>query len=141
MRVHPVAPLLAPREVISHFQINGYDIFPKDLIIVNVWAITRDPNYWDKSEEFFPERFINNSIDFKRQHFEFLSFGSGRRFCPEMNMGLAIVELALSNLLHCFYWEPPKGMKNYDISVDEQRGITLFKKIPLELIPINYPDS
>ncbi|XP_021901313.1 cytochrome P450 71B25-like [Carica papaya] len=141
MRIHFLVPLLTPREVISHFQINGYDIFPKDLIIINAWGIARDPNYWDKSEEFFPERFIDNPVDYKGQYFEFLPFGSGRRICPGMNMGLAIIELALANLLHCFNWEPPKGIKNHDISLDEEGGITLFKKMPLELVPIAYPHS
>lgn len=141
LRLHPVAPLLVVREVMSHFKMNEYDIFPKDLIIINAWGIARDPSYWDKPEEFFPERFIENSIDFRGQHFEFLPFGSGRRICPGINMGLAAVELALANLLYCFNWEAPKGMENHDINLDEKGGITLSKKIPLELVPIAYFES
>ena len=44
-RLHPPAALLLPRETMSHFKINGYDIYPKMLVQVNAWAIGRDPKY------------------------------------------------------------------------------------------------
>ncbi|TXG56182.1 hypothetical protein EZV62_017495 [Acer yangbiense] len=75
LRLHPPAPLLVARETISHFKIDGYDVNP---IQVNVWAIGRDPKYWKNAEEFYPERFTDNSIDYKGQNFEFLPFGSGK---------------------------------------------------------------
>ena len=39
LRLHPPVPLLIPRETMSRFKINGYDIYPKMLLQVNVWAI------------------------------------------------------------------------------------------------------
>ncbi|KAL5759982.1 hypothetical protein ACOSP7_018484 [Xanthoceras sorbifolium] len=111
LRLHPPAPMLLARETISHFKVNGYDINPKTLIQVNIWAIGRDPKYWKNPEEFYPERFVDNSIDLKGQNFEFLLFGSGRRICPGIHMGLKTSELALANLLYCFNWKLPNGMK------------------------------
>ena len=35
----------------------------------------------------FPSRFIDNNIDAKGQHFELLTFGSGRKICPGLNGG------------------------------------------------------
>ncbi|KAK2636616.1 hypothetical protein Ddye_031408 [Dipteronia dyeriana] len=126
LRLHPAAPLLLPRETISHFKVNGYDIHPKKTIIqVNVWAIGRDPNYWKKPEEFYPERFMDNSTDFKGQNFEFLPFGSGRRSCPGIIMGLKTVEVALANLLYEFNWKLPNGMKEEDIIMEEAIGRAL----------------
>ena len=43
LRLHPPAPLLLPRETMSHFKLNGYDIPPNAHLHVNVWAIGRDP--------------------------------------------------------------------------------------------------
>ncbi|XP_031284873.1 cytochrome P450 71B10-like [Pistacia vera] len=140
LRLHPPAPLLIPREAISQFNVNGYNIYPKTLIQVNAWAIGRDPKYWNNPEEFSPERFMNNSIDLKGQNFEFLPFGSGRRSCPAMHMGLITSELALANLLYCFDWKLPNGMKEDDLNMDESAGVslTVSKKIPLILVPVNY---
>ncbi|KAK2636612.1 hypothetical protein Ddye_031404 [Dipteronia dyeriana] len=140
LRLHPPAPLLVARETISHFKVDGYDINPKTLIQVNVWAIGRDPKYWKNPEEFYPERFMDSSIDYKGQNFEFLPFGSGRRVCPGIYLGTRTSELALANLLYCFNWKLPDGMKEEDINMEEGVGVSLnlSKKTALNLVPLNY---
>ncbi|KAK9033993.1 hypothetical protein V6N11_050172 [Hibiscus sabdariffa] len=143
LRLHPPAPLLIAREAISHFKINNYDICPGTLIQINVWAIARDSNYWKNPEEFFPERFSDNTIDFKGQDFEFLPFGGGRRVCPGLYMGTVTVELLLANLLYCFDWCLTDGMKQTYMNMEEQGGqcVTLNKKTPLLLMPVKYLDA
>ncbi|XP_060969196.1 cytochrome P450 71B35-like [Cannabis sativa] len=105
LRLHPPAPLLLPRETISHVTINGYEIEPKTMLQVNIWAIGQDPRSWKDLEEFIPERFLDNSINLKGQHFEMLPFGSGRRACPAIHMGTTMAELGLANLLYSFEWK------------------------------------
>ena len=136
LRLHPPVPLLLPRETMSHFEINGYHIYPKTQVQVNVWAIGRDPNLWKNPEEFLPERFMDNSVDFRGQHFELLPFGAGRRICPGMYMVIATVELALANLLYRFNWNLPNGMREADINMEEAAGLTVRKKFALNLVPI-----
>ncbi|XP_023529060.1 cytochrome P450 71B26-like [Cucurbita pepo subsp. pepo] len=136
LRLHPPASLLLPRETISPFKLNGYDIEPKAHLHINVWAIGRDPKSWTNPEEFFPERFIGSNIDYKGQNFELLPFGGGRRICPGINMGTFTVELALANLLLCFDWKLPNRIKEEDEDMEEDVGITVAKKSPLQLIPV-----
>ncbi|XP_048136334.1 cytochrome P450 71B10-like [Rhodamnia argentea] len=136
MRLHPPNVLLVPRETMGHFKLFGYDIDPKTRIQVNVWGIGRDPNLWESPEEFVPERFEGSPIDYKGNHFELLTFGAGRRICPGISMGMAVVELALANVLHSFDWKLPEGMTEKDVSMEEGAGQTVFKKVPLTLLPV-----
>lgn len=55
-----------------------------------------------------------------------------------MHMGLAIIELALANLLYCFDWKLPYGMKEEDINMKEATGLVIDKKYPLQLVPNKY---
>ncbi|XP_054792484.1 cytochrome P450 71A1-like [Prosopis cineraria] len=137
LRLYPPAPLMVPREATERCEIGGYDIEDKSVIYFNVWAIGRDPEAWDKPEEFNPERFESSSADFsKGQDFGWIPFGGGRRICPGIQMGVVTVELALANLLNSFDWELPRGMKMDDIDTDVLPGITMHKKNALCLMPV-----
>ena len=133
-RLHPAAPMLVVREALQKCTIQGYDILPKTLVFVNVWAIGRDPQSWKDPEVFMPERFLGNSINFTGQDFELIPFGAGRRMCPGMFAGIATFELALSNLLYSFDWELPVGVNKEDIDCDVVPGIAMHKKNPLKLM-------
>ncbi|XP_074369036.1 cytochrome P450 71B34-like [Apium graveolens] len=135
MRLHPPAPLLLPHESIDNCVISGYKIEAKTRTYVNAYAIGRDPECYENPEEFLPERFLNSSIDFKGQHFELMPFGTGRRMCPGMLMGVATTELALANLLYSFNWELPPGMKKKDIDMASLPGVVVQKKNDLCLVP------
>lgn len=137
LRLHSPTALLT-RETRSQFNINGYNIYPKTQIYLNVWAIGRDPDNWENPEQFYPERFIDSPIDFKGQDFEFLPFGAGRRGCPGINMGMALVDLALANLLYHFDWKLPNGLKEEDLNMEEAPGISSCKKEALLLVPTKY---
>ena len=82
LRLHPPVPLLVPRECREQCVIDGYEIPLKTRVIINAWAIGRDPNNWEDAESFIPERFVDNPVDYKGASFEFTPFGAGRRMCP-----------------------------------------------------------
>ncbi|XP_030510236.2 cytochrome P450 71D9 [Cannabis sativa] len=138
LRLHPPAPLLLPRESSEKCEINGYEIPMKTRVMVNIWAIGRDSKYWIEPLSFMPERFVDCSIDFRGNNFEFIPFGAGRRICPGMSFGLNNVELSLALLLYHFDWTLPKGMKPEDLDMTELSAITLRRKDDLYLIPNNY---
>ncbi|XP_062116101.1 cytochrome P450 71A9-like [Humulus lupulus] len=133
-RLHPPIPLLIPRETTEFCKVKGYDIPLGTRVFVNAGAIGRDLTYWEKPNEFWPERFIDSSIDYRGKHFELLPFGVGRRGCPGINFAVVLIELALANLLCRFDWELPNGMNREDLDMDEVFGLTMNKKIPLCLV-------
>lgn len=136
LRLHPPASLLIPHETIRQCNIGGYDIAKKTRVLVNAWAIGRDQKNWENPEEFYPERFEGSTIDYKGNNFEYLPFGSGRRKCPGMNMASTSVEFTVANLLYCFDWKLPDGMKKLDMG--EEFGLNIRKKVALKLVPVKY---
>ncbi|XP_071687320.1 premnaspirodiene oxygenase-like [Rutidosis leptorrhynchoides] len=138
MRLHPTVPLLVPRECRETCEINGYVIPVKTKVIVNAWALGRDPEYWHDADRFIPERFVNSSVDFSGKHLEYLPFGAGRRMCPGITFGVANVEIILSHLLYHFNWKLPVGMKPEDLDMSETFGAACRRKHNLYLIATPY---
>ncbi|CAN6300950.1 unnamed protein product [Urochloa humidicola] len=136
LRLHPPAPLLVPRESIEECELEGYTIPAKSRVIINAFAIGRDPKYWEDAEAFMPERFEDGSRDFTGGSYEFLPFGSGRRMCPGFNYGLASMELAFVGLLYHFDWSLPEGVKEIDMS--EAPGLGVRRRTPLVLCATPY---
>lgn len=136
LRMHPVLPLLIPRLCKETCQLLGYTIPSGARVVINTWALGRDPDYWDDAEKFIPERFEMCNADFKGNNLEYVPFGAGRRICPGMDFGLAVVEVALTRLLLHFDWELPNGAKLEDLDMTETYGTVSARKEPLYLIPM-----
>ncbi|XP_055818836.1 premnaspirodiene oxygenase-like [Solanum dulcamara] len=138
LRLHPPGPLLLPRECREELDINGYTIPLKTKVMVNAWAMGRDPKYWIDAESFKPERFEHSSIDFVDNNFEYLPFGSGRRICPGISFGLANVYYPLAQLLYHLDWKLPNGINPSDLNLTETAGLTCPRKSDLYLIATPY---
>uniref|UniRef100_A0A0A8Z1L2 Uncharacterized protein n=1 Tax=Arundo donax TaxID=35708 RepID=A0A0A8Z1L2_ARUDO len=136
LRLHPPGPLI-PRVCLDDRKIQGYDVPQGTIVVTNVWAISRDPKYWEFPDKFMPERFDGeDAVDFRGLDFEFMPFGAGRRICPGMTFALANIEIALASLLHHFDWELPVGAKPEEMDMTEQFGMTVKRKSELLLHPI-----
>ncbi|CAI0455245.1 unnamed protein product [Linum tenue] len=133
LRLHPALPLLFPRESREKVEICGYEIPAKTKVIVNAWAIGRDPRYWAESE-----RFLDCSINYRGSDFEFIPFGAGRKMCPRLLYATAIVKLTLANLLYHFDWKVPDGIKPENLDMTEVFTLVVGRKSSLCLIPVAY---
>nr|XP_007152789.1 hypothetical protein PHAVU_004G159800g [Phaseolus vulgaris]ESW24783.1 hypothetical protein PHAVU_004G159800g [Phaseolus vulgaris] len=136
LRLHPVAPLLVPRECREDVIIDGYFIKKKSRIIVNAWAIGRDPKVWNNAAIFDPTRFENDNIDIRGKDFRILPFGSGRRGCPGIHLGLTTLSLVLAQLVHCFDWVLPLGMSSHELDMQEIFGLSIPRKNHLLTRPV-----
>ncbi|XP_057977772.1 geraniol 8-hydroxylase-like [Malania oleifera] len=135
MRLHPAAPLLLPYIAGNDVEVCGFTIPKGSQVLVNAWAIARDPSCWKDPTSFCPERFLDSSLDYKGHDFEYIPFGAGRRICPGLPLGVRMVNLELASLIHSFHWELPKGTTPESLDMQEQFGITLKKAVPLSAIP------
>ncbi|OMP06023.1 Cytochrome P450 [Corchorus capsularis] len=133
---HPCVMKKVQEEVSTDIS-NGYiDGYIETTVFINAFAIQRDPNGWEKPEEFIPERFENSPIDFKGQDFQFIPFGSGRRGCSGMAFGVASIEYEIGNLLYWFDWKLLAGEIPDKLDMTELYGLTVNKKVPLHVLPI-----
>ena len=135
MRLHPVGPLLI-HEAMEECEINGFHIPNKVRVLVNVWAIGRDPEAWTDPDKFDPERFQGSNIELLGRDFKLIPFGSGRRGCPGLQLGLTVVSLIVAQLVHCFDWELPDGTKPHDLDMSEHFGLVTSRAKHLMAIPV-----
>ncbi|URE45600.1 cytochrome P450 [Musa troglodytarum] len=100
LRLYPAVPLLMPHESSQDCTVGGYDVPHGTMLLANAWAIHRDPNTWDKPQEFKPERFQCEGGK-EEAGLRMLPFGSGRRKCPGESLAMRVIGLALVTLIHC----------------------------------------
>lgn len=141
LRLHPSVPLLIPRESREECEIKGYRIPAKCRVLVNGWAIGRDPEYWIEPEKFNPDRFLESQIDFKGNWFEFIPFGGGRRICPGISFAWANIQLLLAQFLFHFDWKLPGQIDPEELDMSESMGMTVKRKEELYLIPFPFSSS
>ncbi|KAI7747105.1 hypothetical protein M8C21_006793, partial [Ambrosia artemisiifolia] len=134
MRLHVPAPLMAPHKTQREIKLGNYIVPANTQIIVNAWAIAREPSYWESPSLFMPERFLRNEIDYKGQDLQFIPFGSGRRRCPGMALGHTMVSLMVASFVYHFDWKLPHAKEEMDMN--DIFGLALQKATPLIATPI-----
>ncbi|KAG0499230.1 hypothetical protein HPP92_003921 [Vanilla planifolia] len=137
LRLHPPFPMLVPRAARRDTELSGYKVPANTTVFINAWAIARDPEYWKRPEEFWPERFLDDGcgggVDYRGQCFHFIPFGAGRRSCPGIEFSLVTITCVMENLLRWFDWEPAEERKEDVLDMTECRDINVHKKFPLIL--------
>ncbi|KAF3949470.1 hypothetical protein CMV_024658 [Castanea mollissima] len=125
LRLYPAAPLLVPHMSSVDCTIGGYDVPSGTMLLVNAWAIHRDPKVWDDATSFRPERFENGEVEGHK----LIPFGIGRRTCPGAGLAQRTVSLTLGLLIQSFEWE---RVTIEEVDINEGSGITMPKAMPLE---------
>ena len=131
-RLHPPVPLLVVRCPNESCNVAEYTVPKGANVYVNVWAIHRDPQYWDNPLEFNPDRFLSvddgtTKFDYNGYNPNFIPFGSGRRMCPGVPLGEKMLVYFLASMLHSFDWTLPNG----ELELSDKFGIVLKKNRPL----------
>jgi cytochrome P450 len=134
-RLH-LGPFLLPRKAESDVEIEGLTVPKGAQVLINTWAIGRDPSLWDNPNSFKPERFLGSEIDVGGRNFELIPFGVGRRVCPGMALAMRMLHLMLGSLIHSFVWKLEEGVTPENMNMDDKFGLNLEMAKPLRAIPI-----
>ncbi|XP_066313471.1 cytochrome P450 71A1-like [Miscanthus floridulus] len=124
-----------PMKFNSYVKLLGYHVPTHTRVIVNAWAIARDPTMLERVDEFVPERFANDGETgyLLGQDFRFVPFGAGRRGCPGVGFTAPAMELALASLLYHFDPALPAGRAS-KVEMEELNGLSVRLKAILRLV-------
>ncbi|KAG4992776.1 hypothetical protein JHK87_026233 [Glycine soja] len=129
LRLHPPGPLLVPHKCDEMVSISSFNVPKNAQILVNVWAMGRDPTIWENPTIFMPERFLKCEVDFKGHDFELIPYGAGKRICPGLPLAHRTMHLIVASLVHNFEWKLADGLVPEHISMKDQFGLTLKKDL------------
>ncbi|XP_058081574.1 cytochrome P450 81Q32-like [Magnolia sinica] len=129
LRLYPVAPLLLPHESSEESNVGGFNVPHGTMLLINAWAIHRDPKLWVDPTDFKPERF--QGPEGAKEALKLIPFGYGRRACPGAGLAVRMVGLTLGTLIHCFEWERVGEEK---VDMTEGIGLTMPKAQPLKAV-------
>lgn len=129
LRLYPAGPLLLPHKSSADCTLSGYDVPRDTILLVNAWAIHRDPTLWEDPTSFRPERFEGG--DGEANSKLMIAFGLGRRACPGSGMAHRVLGLTLGLLIQCFDW---KSIDGKDVDMTEGKGVSMPKAEPLEAL-------
>eukprot|EP00253_Pinus_taeda_P030455 PITA_30455 len=138
LRLHPPGPLILPHISMETCHVLGFEIPSGTRLVVNAWAIGRNPRSWgEDAESFKPERFMEEGfLDAKVENFEWIPFGAGRRGCPGQQMAMIVVEFAVAQLFQCFNWRLPDDMNKENLDMSEKNeGLTVPRAKDLFAVP------
>ncbi|XP_061350038.1 isoflavone 2'-hydroxylase-like [Gastrolobium bilobum] len=124
LRLYPPAPLLLPHMSSDDLKIEGFNVPRDTVVMINCWAMQRDPQLWSEPTCFKPERF-----DKEGEEKKLIAFGLGRRACPGEALAMHNVGLNLGLLIQCFDW---KRVSEEEIDMTEKKWFTLSRLVPLK---------
>ena len=143
LRLHPAVPVVT-REVAASggVSLGGFPVAAGTCVLVNLWAIGRDPAAWpDRPEAFVPERFLGagatGALHVRGPDFAYRPFGAGRRMCPGLDFAARFVPLVLASMLHRIEWRLPEGMAPEDVDLSDHCTLVLKLAKPLVAVPVS----
>ncbi|KAH7335791.1 cytochrome P450 [Rhizoctonia solani] len=95
-RWRPVLPIAIPHVCYEDDLYRGYNFLKGDIVIGNIWAMSRDQSVYPNPEEFNPDRFLDPNVP------PVPVFGWGRRKCPGLHFGDASVFIVLTSILSVY---------------------------------------
>ncbi|XP_060867015.1 cytochrome P450 6j1-like isoform X2 [Metopolophium dirhodum] len=111
LRKYPPVPNLTRKAVKPYKLPNSDFTLEKGLqVVIPVYGIHNDPEYWPEPEKFIPERFTEEEKR-NRPQYAYLPFGAGPRLCIGMRFGMMQVKVALFRILSTYNISLSKSMK------------------------------
>jgi cytochrome P450 len=103
LRLYPPAWWIE-RQAAERDELLGYPVAPGTFMVVSPYTIQRHPRYWERPEEFDPERFTPERSAGRPRHV-YIPFGAGPRLCVGSRFALLEIQVALVLIARRFRFE------------------------------------
>ena len=115
MRLYPPAYAVG-REAIEDTEIGGYSVPRKTQLFAFQWVTHRDPRFFERPDEFEPERWASESIQ-RLPKYAYFPFGGGPRQCIGNYFAMMEIVLLLA-------------------TIGQRFKFSLLKEHPVEVLPV-----
>ncbi|XP_064086738.1 methyl farnesoate epoxidase-like [Macrobrachium nipponense] len=103
LRLRGAAPLTVPHCTMRDTKLQGYNIPARTMVMVNLYSIQMDRQYWGDPENFRPERFLNPDGTLRKDE-RMIPFGKGRRVCLGESLARMSLFLLFTGLMQKFFF-------------------------------------
>jgi cytochrome P450 len=103
MRLHPPAYVLG-REAIRDVTVGGYPVAKGWTVFMAQSVLQRDPRWWDKPDEFRPDRWLDGSTK-DLPKYAYFPFGGGPRICIGNTFAMMETVIVLAEVVRRFRFE------------------------------------
>jgi cytochrome P450 len=100
MRLYPPLYVLS-RKVVAEDVVGGFRIPAGSSVDISAWVTHRHPDFWERPEEFLPERFAPE-LAAQRPRFAYFPFSGGPRQCIGNTFALMEAQLILATVAQRF---------------------------------------
>ncbi|XP_056103404.1 cytochrome P450 2J2-like [Rhinichthys klamathensis goyatoka] len=107
-RVSNILPLIAPRLTSRDSVLAGYFIPKGTMVICNLCSVLKDSSQWKKTDQFYPEHFLDDQRNFRKREV-FYPFSAGKRSCLGEQLARNTLFLFFTSLLQRFSFSAPEG--------------------------------
>lgn len=94
LRSRPPQPFPVRRVVNQPYQLDGYELDPGTMVVVNIYMLHRREDIYPEPERFRPERFLEHTPG----KYEWIPFGGGVRGCFGAGLAMAEMKIILGTL-------------------------------------------
>ena len=130
MRLYPPGWLLSRRTIAADV-LSGYEVPAGADVMLSPYLIQRHPDYWDRPEEFRPERFIGAASD-PRDAWIYIPFAAGPRHCVGENFAMYEMTVHLARVARDWRLE---YLDEGPVEIEAAINLRSRKSLRMRLVP------
>lgn len=123
LRMSSFLPFALPHCTTQDTSVAGYPLPKGTIVFINLWACSRDPQYFEDPNTFNPYRFLDETKQNIVRSPCFLAFSAGDRKCPGESYAKSVIFLVLGTILQNL-----KLRNGTEDPIEDKFGLTIRPK-------------